>query len=651
MLAPAAPASALELHLLPQPASIVARACAHPFSFDRPLRVARTFDRAAAELVDERWTALGLPWLQPSGRPDVAVAIRPSMAPAAYRLSTNESGRVTIEAGGSDGAFYAAMTLAQLPQRDAGGRRELPCVDIGDAPALPWRILSDDVSRGPLPTMRYFEERIRTIAAFKMNGYSPYMEHAFVDPHDPLPAPLDGIRPAQLAELNAYAKRYHVTLVPEQQTFAHMHNTLAVELYAGAAELPHGFLLSPSSPQSSQYLSRIILDELALIPHPQFFHIGSDETSSLGDGQSRDLVAQRGRARVYADHINAMNALIAPSGARIMLWDDGIQSDPSIMAMIPKRAVIINWHYGAEKTFLPYIRRLAGGGFEQMVAPGANNWNEIYPDLHSAIQNENVFITEGKAEHVLGLFQTVWHDDGETLYESTWYPVIYAAASAWESAPVAPARFRQDFPQAFFGSADARYGDDVAALTDVQMRLTASPYDSTDYLFWADPFDRRIAARMDAVDLRAVRIEAEDVEAHLLARAPPLHAAAARAMFLAARRFDVLGRKFQIAREVRKYYADAQAQAGLPRSRTIRDLYWCKYWFWELRDDFETLAPLYAGAWRYESREGHLAGNLERYHAAAQLAILRADKMNTMTYEDYVRAKRFSPLEEVLGLP
>lgn len=642
-------ADAGELHLLPRPSSIVTRACAHPFSFDRPLRVARNFDPAAAELVNERWTALGMPRLQPSVRPDVLVARAP-MALGAYRLTTSDSGRVVITAGGPEGAFYAAMTLAQLPQLAPNGRAQLPCVEIADAPALPWRVLSDDVSRGPLPTMRYFKERIRTIASFKMNGYSPYMEHVFVDPHDPLPAPLDGITPRQLGELDAYARRYHVTLIPEQQTFAHMHNTLDLERYASAAELPHGFLLSPSSPLSLQYLTRIIRDELAVIPHPRFFHIGSDETSSLGDGQSHDLVARLGRARVYADHIDAMNALIAPSGARIMLWDDGIQSDPSIMTMIPKSAVIVNWHYGAEKTFVPYIRRIAGGGFEQMIAPGANNWNEIYPDIRSAIQNENVFITEGKAAHVLGLFQTVWHDDGETLYESTWYPVIYAAASAWESASVSPARFRRDFPHAFFGSEDARYGDDIAALTDVQARLTASPYDSTDYLFWADPFDDRIASRMQHVDLHTVRIEAEDVEQHLLQHTPPLHAAAARDMFLAARRFDVLGRKFQIAHEVRAYYADAKAQIGMPHSRTIRDLYWCKYWFWELRDDFEALAPLYARAWRYESRSGHLASNLERYHAAAQQAIDRADEINTMTYEDYVRAKRFPPLEDVLGL-
>ena len=223
--------------LLPRPAAIAPSACGAPLDMRRPLRVSATADPAALEEVNERWGALGIPRLVTGERPDVAFARAP-MPQQAYDLSVRD-GHVAIRSGGPAGAFYAMMTLAQLPQRGPHGW-QLPCVRISDAPALQWRILSDDVSRGPLPTMRYFKERIRTIAAFKMNGYSPYMEHVFADPRNPLPAPLDGITPAQLRELARYAARYHVTFIPEQQTFAHMHNTLRWDEYAGAAELPHG---------------------------------------------------------------------------------------------------------------------------------------------------------------------------------------------------------------------------------------------------------------------------------------------------------------------------------------------------------------------------------------------------------------------------
>jgi hexosaminidase len=611
------------------------------------LTISRDFDPAAREEIDERWSALGIGRLRVTANAAIVVRRDSSLGPQAYRLTAG-GGRATIAGGDAAGAFYGAMTLSQLPRRDAAAWT-MPCVSITDSPALRWRVLSDDVSRGPLPTMRYFKERIRTIAAFKMNGYSPYMEHVFVSPTDPLPAPLDGITPAQLRELTAYAARFHVALIPEQQTFAHMHNTLRLERYAGAAALPHGFLLAPNVPLSSEYLSRVIRQELAAVGRPPFFHIGSDETATLGLGQTQEYVARRGRSQAYADHIVAMNRLIAPSGARVMLWDDGIENDPAIMKLIPGNAVIVNWHYGDEATFEPYIRTVASGGFEQMVAPGASNWNEIYPNVDRALRNERRFIEQGKGAGVLGLFQTVWHDDGETLYEATWYPVIYAAAAAWQSGGIDDATFAGDFPAAFFGVSDSTYSADVMQLGAILRTLEPSQaaYGQTDALFWADLFDPAVVALASGVDVSQVRKWAETVQQDRYFTTPPLHAEAAFVMFLAARRYDALGRKLQMPGELRAMYADALANAATDRDRAIRDLYWCKYWMWELRDAYEDLAPLYARAWRYENRDGHLASNLERYHLAAGNAIRYADAFYRVT-QAYARTGKLPPFDEVV---
>jgi hypothetical protein len=331
-----------------------------------------------------------------------------------------------------------------------------------------------------------------------------------------------------------------------------------------------------------------------------------------------------------------------------MLWDDAIEKDPGIMKLIPSAAVVVNYHYGNEATYVPYIDRIARGGFDQMVAPGASNWDEIFPAVDTALTNERRFIDEGKKARVLGLFETVWHDDGETLYEATWYPVLYAAAAAWQNGDLDPQTFAADFPSAFFGVDDPQYTADVAQLGGVLRALEAAPYDRTDALFWSDAFDAAADARMAKVDLRQVRLDAEAVEKHLYFAHPPLHANAAFVMFLAARRYDALGRKFQIAAEVRDMYAEAVAHLHDANGPSLRDLYWCRYWMWELRDDAEGLAPLYARAWRYESRDGHLASNLERYHLAAQTAIRYADAFYRATYDGYVRSKTLPPLSGVL---
>jgi hexosaminidase len=649
-VAVAAPEGAIAL--VPQPASVRPVAgCAVDAGRILAGVVRTASDPSAIALVRERFAALGI---RPTGPPvPLSVAIAASDAPRAaeaYALEVMPSG-VRLHGADADGLFYAYATLAQLVSGPVGARR-IPCVRISDAPALRWRILSDDVSRGPLPTMRYFEERIRTIASFKMNGYSPYMEHVFVDPKHPLPAPLDGITPRQLRDLDAYARRWHVAFVPEQQTFAHMHETLRVERYAPLAELPHGYLLSPADPDGEAYVRDVIADELVAIPHPPFFHIGSDEPSDLGRGASKALVASDGDGPVYARHVaSTANFVIAKSGARPMIWDDALAAHPELFAALPKSLVFVNWHYGSEATYEPYIDRIAAAGFEQMVAPGALNWNEIYPDLDAALANIERFTTEGKSAHVLGLFQTVWHDDGETLFEATWYPVIYAAASAWETAEVPQDRFARTFPHAFFGSDDPAYADDLAALARCGVLVRGNPREYGDYLFWADPLDPSLARVGTTVDLRALRLAAEGAMAHLrLAAPPPLHANAAAVMALAARRYDALGREYQIATEARSYYDDARANVGVRDGFVYRGLNVAKYLFWEQRDAMLALEPQVRAAWEYEDRPSHEASVLERYHVAADLAIVRAQRIQDATYRDFVAKKSLPTFDEVLEL-
>ncbi len=661
------------LHLIPRPQVLrVSGACSSATPESVLAALSASGEPGGVAIVRERWSALGI--VARRGNARVAERRLPASARTrvgSYDLVVDARG-VTLSSDTGDGLFDAYATLAQLPIRD-GARFRLPCVTIADAPALRWRILSDDVSRGPLPTMRYFEERIRTIASFKYNGYSPYMEHVFVDPTHPLPAPLDGLTPDELRRLAAYAQRFHVALIPEQQTFAHMHETLKVERYADLAELPHGYLLSPADPRAQAYARDLIASELGVVPHPPFFHIGSDEPSDLGRGRTKAQVASVGDGPVYAQHVvDTANFVIARGGGRPMIWDDALAKHPELFGTVPKSLVFINWHYGSDPTYQPYIDRIARGGFDQMVAPGALNWNEIYPDLDAALGNIDRFVTEGKRSHVLGLFQTVWHDDGETLFEATWVPVVYAGASAWEAPSVDRARFTTDFAHVFFGSEDPRYASDIDALARARTMLrNHNPREYGDYLFWADPFEAdlakpatlipaglaapsgTVAGDADLAAMSQIRLAAEEAMAHLrLASPPPLHRNAAAVIALAARRYDLLGRDAQIAREARAYYDDARANAdGKHDGYVYRGLFIAKYLLWEQRDAMLALEPLVKEAWEYENRASHEASVLERYHLAAQRAIARADRISDTVYRDYVATKTLPTFDDALGLP
>ncbi|MBV8355020.1 MAG: family 20 glycosylhydrolase, partial [Candidatus Eremiobacteraeota bacterium] len=585
--------------LVPPPRAVANAGCAGERVFRRALRLPTSFDRGGRELLDERWTALGISRTRVARDGDVTLRRAWFREEERYRLRIGSNGPIRVDANGAEALFDAAMTLAQLARPLGHGAFALPCVQIDDAPALRWRIVSDDVSRGPLPSMRYFRERIRSLAALKINGYSPYMEHVFTDAAHPLIAPPDAITPAQLRELHDYAARFHVALIPEQQTFAHMHGTLRWERYANDAELPHGYLLSPAAAGTYAYLTRLLREVIGAPVWVPFLHVGADEPVDLGRGRSKALVENEGTARVFAGHVNRVGRILARAGIRPMIWDDAVQKDPSILDLISRDTVIIDFHYGAEPTFRPYIARVAAQHFEQMVSPGANNWNEIYPNLDLALDNVGRFVADGKAAHVLGMFMTVWHDDGESLFEATWYPLAYAAASAWERATPDRRSFPRAFSWAFFGTRDGRYSQSVERLAAISARLhVGDDPDPGDYLFWSDPFDALVGDRMRrSVDLRALRLDAEAVLEKLHGARPPLHRNAAAVMALAARRYDALGRRFQIGLEAKDSYEDARAHAGGSADAIVyRGLNVAKYLCWELRDDLLAIEPLYRAA-------------------------------------------------------
>ncbi|MBV8749536.1 MAG: family 20 glycosylhydrolase [Candidatus Eremiobacteraeota bacterium] len=650
-----ASAASAQPALVPQPRSV--HACPGGFALNRPLRFPYGTDPGGFEIVRERWSALGIP----------APVVAARRAPADVQLSVGldddvYQGRRTAQPGyhitvtGSlievvdmnddgprDGFFDALATLAQLPERRGAGW-VLPCVQIDDAPAMRWRIVSDDVSRGPFPTMAYAKERIRTLASLKINGWSPYMEMVVADPRTPFVAWPNGWTPAQLHELAVYARRFHVTLIPEQQTFAHMHESLKWEALAPLAELPHGYLLAESDSRTYAYLEPLVKSVVEAAKPTPFVHLGSDEPIDLGRGRTART------PQTFADHVKHVASFLAGSGARPMIWDDAIQQDHSILSLLPKDTVIVTWHYGAEKTFRPYIDVIANAGFDQLVAPGASNWTEIYPDVSTAYTNIARLVADGKGRRgVLGMFATDWHDDGETLYEATWAPLAYAAASAWQAQPVDDATWSATFARAFFGTDDVRYARDLDALAAIRNLLRTEPSDPINYVFWRDPFDSRLQARAQKLDLAGVRTRAEAVLTDLWTARPPLHAQAAAVMKLGALRYDMLARRLQIGKEARDYYEDARAHATKPGvSLVFRSLNVAKYECWEMRDALANLEPLYAAAWRYENTAPGLERFETRLHLALDQSQRDADRLDAASREDYERNGTLPTWDEVM---
>ena len=558
----------------------------------------------------------------------------------------------------SAGLFYGAQTVKQLVVGN-GKEALLQTATIRDWPALPHRGLDDDLSRGPVPTLDFQKRQVRTLAAYKLNIYSPYFEHTLQYSASPLVAPPGGsMSPADVAELVRYAAQYHVIVVPEQEAFGHLHHVLKYEQFSSLAETPHGHVLSPVQPGSLTLIKSWFTQIAQQFPSP-WVHIGADETNELGKGQTKDLVAQRGLDQVYVDFLRQIHDAIQPSGKRVLFWGDLAWHNPDLLSALPKDMVGVPWVYEAKPDFDKYIQPFNRAGMEVWVAPGVNNWRRVYPDNNIALVNIQHFVRDGQRLGAKGMLNTVWNDDGEGIFDQNWYGVLFGAAAAWQPGESPIPQFQASYGAAFHGDLSGKVDQAQAEIMTAQKLLSDNGFrfGASNALFWEDPWSRE--GQQDSAKLlpilRDVRLHAENAITLIdqaSAAAPLREQEALDALALGARRIDFIGMKFQFADEIAHAYADAWTQAATPHSRTFSDLVQisnangrCQ----DLRDGYTLTRELFSQAWLRDNRPYWLQNVLAQYDMAIELWIARGRQFDALRAQ--LPTTRTLPKAEEIGVP
>lgn len=543
-----------------------------------------------------------------------------NLDPEGYVLVVNPD-EVLVAGKSAAGTFYGLQTLKQLV-RGEGAVAFIPAVEIVDWPAMRWRAVSDDISRGPVPTVDYIKRQLRTFAAFKLNMHSFYMEQTFASSANPLIGPAGGsLTPDEIRELVTYARRYHIELVPEQQTFGHLHKALKLEKYNELAETPYGDVLSPQQEGSYKLIAAWYRELNELFPG-KFFHIGADETFELGEGQSREAARVRGVGAIYFEHLNRVREVLKPYDRRLMFWGDIALNHPDLIGSIPKDMIAMNWDYAPKDDYLPRIKPFKDAGLEEFVCPGVHNWNQIFPNLDASSRNIANFVRDGQASGALGMMNTSWDDDGESLFEMTWYGIVLGAAASWQNRVVDKNAFDNDFDWAFFRNEGHEFSEALHVLGGVNGLLGIG---ASDELFWRDPFDSsfQMQARTLRSQVREMRLAVENVDESLLRN----EAKARRnrlmvpAMRFAAQRFDHLGRRMQVTEKFSLDYWDAYLNLSDRRKVGRLRNYWGNIYnsLREMTEELTILREGYRNLWLAENRPYWLDSVLARYDQAAQV--------------------------------
>lgn len=336
-----------------------------------------------------------------------------------YKLSIAPD-EILIEASEVAGVFYGVCTLIQIIEQCTRG---LPCLQISDWPDFPARGVMLDISRDKVPTLHTVRSLVEMLAGWKINQFQLYTEHTFAYlQHPEVWAEASPFTGQEIMELDEFCRERCIELVPNQNSFGHMHRWLIHPRYAPLGEVSAGFdtpwghmkgpfSLCPLDPGSLALMSSLY-DEL--LPHfsSRMVNVGCDETFDLGQGGSKEEVARRGAGRVYLDFLLEIYRNIKARGYTMQFWGDIIIQHPELIPELPRDLIALEWGYEATHPFAEHSEKFASAGNPFYVCPGTSSWNSIAGRTDNAIGNLLNAAENGLKYGAVGYLNTDWGDNG-----------------------------------------------------------------------------------------------------------------------------------------------------------------------------------------------------------------------------------------------
>ena len=360
------------------------------------------------------------------------IDLRPDVMPHAqgYVLSIRPA-QILITARDPEGAFYARQTLNQLA-RQFEGTGKLPAVHIEDWPDFPNRGVMLDVSRDKVPTMDTLYQLVDLFASMKYNQLQLYTEHTFAYPgHEVVWRDASPMTAEEIRALDAYCRERFIELVPNQNSFGHMHRWLRHDAYKHLGETPTAPDLCPVHPGSIELLRDLYASLLPNFSSGQF-NVGCDETFSLGRGCSKEAVDRLGKGRVYLNFLKQIHALVREHGRTMQFWGDIILEYPELIPELPDNIIAMEWGYEANHPFARRGSRFAASGIPFYVCPGTSSWNSLLSRTDNALENLRLAARNGLDNGAIGYLVTDWGDNGHWQFAPvSFVPFAYGAAVSW----------------------------------------------------------------------------------------------------------------------------------------------------------------------------------------------------------------------------
>ena len=392
--------------------------------------------------------------------------IGPSVGTDGYQLDVRGD-RVLIAGNTSTGIFYGVQTLIQMVRESALERKALvlPSISITDWPSLSLRWYGDDIARGQVPTLDELKKTVRFLGETKINCYGLYLEDMFqFELHPDIGRGRGALTKDEVRELVAYARRYHIEVIPEFETLGHMDHILSLPAYQNFEEIAgKPYLLSPVKPGVYQFLGDL-LHELDSTFQSHYTVVGTDEALDLGKGASKSEAESMGLSNLWISHVKKLREIVKQDGKTLIVPFDMFDEEyyknvfniaapfnPEDVNRIPRDILPVVGNFAPIKNYAA-LQWLKSSGFTPIALAGLSNWTRLFPRNVLARANMRAMAQAAYQQGAKGLTFVSFGDQGaDDFYENNWYGIAFGADVSWNSNESEVAEFDRAFFLQYYG--------------------------------------------------------------------------------------------------------------------------------------------------------------------------------------------------------
>ncbi|MEA2012159.1 MAG: family 20 glycosylhydrolase [Verrucomicrobiota bacterium] len=372
-----------------------------------------------------------------------------------------------------------------------------------------------DCSRNAVIKVSHLRNWLRCLALLGYNQAMLYTEDTYELPEEDFFGYMRGpYSQDELLELDEYASRLGIELIPCIQTLGHLEQILKWKTYEDVKDTPSVLL---AGEKKTYELIEKMIEFWSDTFSTHRIHIGMDETHDLGRGQFLDKNGYKTNFDIFNEHLKKVTEICEKNQMKPMLWSDMYfrmgsktgdyydkKSDipEEIIAKIPEKSQLVYWdYYHDDKEFYAdWIERHRAMNHEPIMASGVWTWKKVWYD-HTTTKKTAIPCIEACIEkNVKEIIFTMWGDDGAYCdFDSAFAGLAYVAEKAYSNGNI----LKEDLSARFKAVCEGDYEAHILAgkLNDY---LAPGP------LLWDDPLlgiylsNMRIQGEID-LDLMAIK--------------------------------------------------------------------------------------------------------------------------------------------------